>query len=104
MVNQNVLPMNKTEKTLMTGKLDVLPRARRIPIGKENEIPVTPMISVNERPPTSLVATGSKPNQPNISHPPMNGYNPENQSIGYLKGNISNKIEAMASKSKATAK
>ena len=43
--------MNPTQIILITGKLDCLPNANKIPIGKDATIPVTPTIRDNVNPP-----------------------------------------------------
>ena len=43
--------MNPTQIILITGKLDCLPNANKIPIGKDATIPVTPTIRDKVNPP-----------------------------------------------------
>ena len=43
--------MNPTQIILITGKLDCLPNANKIPIGKDATIPVTPTIKDKVNPP-----------------------------------------------------
>ena len=40
---------------LITGKLDLLPKANKTPIGNANAIPVQPKTSVTKRPPHLFV-------------------------------------------------
>ena len=49
---------------LITGNLDLLPKASIIPIGKAKAIPVQPRTSVTRRPPHLLVETSVNPNPP----------------------------------------
>ena len=65
--------MNSTQRMRSTGRFDVLPSARAMPMGSENEMPVTPMTRVSMKPPNSSVATGVSPNPPTSSQPTRNG-------------------------------
>ena len=81
---------------LIIGKLDLLPRASIIPIGKAKAIPTTPNTKVTSKPPHLLVGTTSKPNPP---------YNKMNAIIGkinvnfkkcFLKGKLSNNFRKLS--------
>ena len=56
--------INNVHIMLITGNLDLRPKANIIPIGKANAIPVQPRTSVTRRPPHLLVETSVKPNPP----------------------------------------
>tara|TARA_Y100000768_G_scaffold341435_1_gene285905 strand:+ start:313 stop:504 length:192 start_codon:yes stop_codon:yes gene_type:complete len=59
---------------LIAGKEDLLPRAKKTPIGKQNKIAKAEIIKVNERPPQAALSTYSRPKlPPEISLIPMNG-------------------------------
>ena len=53
--------MNITDRILTTGNLDLLPRARTMPNGKANTIPMDPKRNVKNKPPHLCVPTCSKP-------------------------------------------
>ena len=65
--------MNSTHRMRTAGRSDVRPSARAMPIGSENEIPVTPMMRVSMKPPNWSVSTGFRPNPPTSSQPTRNG-------------------------------
>ncbi len=52
--------MNNTDKILTTGNLDLLPRARTMPNGKANTIPMDPKRNVKNKPPHLWVPTCSR--------------------------------------------
>ena len=56
--------MKMTQTDLRAGIFERRPKASKMPIGKENEMPVIPMMVVNKIPPSLLVSTYSKPNPP----------------------------------------
>ena len=56
--------MKHTHKVLTTVSLDCLPNAKRIPIGKEHTIPVTPIITVSIKPPNKLYSILGIPKKP----------------------------------------
>ena len=85
--------MNKTHNTLNIGILDCLPSAKAIPIGSENEIPVTPSIKVSIIPPNLSVGTVSKPKPPKSNHPATNGNIAEYISPYFLLGSFRIRLE-----------
>ena len=53
-----------TQRDLIIGIFDLLPRAKRILKGKANPIPVTPRKRVTSKPPHLFVPTTLKPGPP----------------------------------------
>ncbi len=56
--------INKVHIILITGKFDLLPKAKMIPRGNASAIPVQPNTKVTSSPPHLFVDTGSKPRPP----------------------------------------
>ena len=56
--------INPIEKYLITGRLDLLPIANKIPIGKQKIIAKIDMTNVKNNPPHSRVSTGANPRNP----------------------------------------
>jgi hypothetical protein len=56
--------INDSEEYLTTARLDLLPRANIIPIGKQKIKEKNETINVNDKPPQAPVSTHSKPNSP----------------------------------------
>ena len=54
--------MNNTHTVFNAGILERLPNAKTMPMGKENDIPVIPMMMVNKIPPILLVSTSEAQN------------------------------------------
>ena len=52
--------INPIDEYLTIGKLDLLPRAKKIPRGKHNSIAKIAIINVKESPPQTRVSTSSK--------------------------------------------
>jgi len=52
------------DENLITGAADLLPKAKNIPIGKQNNKAKIEIINVRERPPQAAVSTHSKPKLP----------------------------------------
>ena len=50
-----------TDNILITGSLDLLPKAKTIPKGRANTIPILPKRNVKNKPPHLWVLTYSKP-------------------------------------------
>ena len=56
--------INPIEKYLITGRLDLLPIANNIPIGKQKIIANIEITKVRNNPPHSRVSTGANPKKP----------------------------------------
>tara|TARA_X000001036_G_scaffold63838_1_gene54372 strand:+ start:643 stop:912 length:270 start_codon:yes stop_codon:yes gene_type:complete len=56
--------INPTEKYLIVGRFDLLPKANNIPIGKQKIKQKNETINVNDKPPHAPVSTHSSPNDP----------------------------------------
>ena len=56
--------INNVHNKLTTGSFDLRPKAKIIPIGKANAIPVQPKTKVTSKPPHLFVDTGSRPKPP----------------------------------------
>ena len=85
-----------THTELRAGIFERLPNAKTIPIGKENDIPVIPIITVSRIPPILLVSTSFSPKPPNRSHPAINGNAPANNSQYFLPGSFSLRTPTIA--------
>ena len=67
--------MNPIDIYLIAGKVDLLPKARNTPIGKQNNIANADIINVKDKPPHAAVSTYFKPKPPpEINSIPKNGY------------------------------
>ena len=67
--------INPIDTYLIAGKEDLLPKARKTPIGKQNNIANADIINVKERPPHAAVSTYFKPKlPPEINSIPKKGY------------------------------
>ena len=85
-----------TQTDLRAGIFDRRPNAKTIPIGKENEMPVIPMMIVNEIPPNLLVSTYSRPNPPLRSHAETKGKAAANHNQYFFPGSLSLRTPTMA--------
>ena len=56
--------INPTDEYLITGKSDLLPKAKNIPIGKQSIRANADTIKVKDKPPQAPVSTYSNPNSP----------------------------------------
>ena len=81
--------INKIHSMLNTGIFDFRPSANKIPIGREKDIPVTPIIRVSIIPPNLCVGTTGRPSPPTRSQPAKNGNSNERSNPSFLLGILS---------------
>ena len=83
----------------MAGKLDLLPKAKNIPIGKHNIKANAETINVNDRPPQAPVSTYLRPNSPpEINLSPIIGYTKSKKTNKYFFNFGDTKKDAPTSK------
>ena len=70
-LQNSIKPM---DEYLITGREDLLPKAKNIPIGKQKSNAKIEMMNVNDSPPQAFVSTHTKPKfPPEIKEMPING-------------------------------